>query len=736
VPRLPAQGGDRKQAARLTVERDLVQTEQDGAVFSSFSAPRENRYYPLTHRGADMRRAKAAIGKAGKTRRAVSRATAKPLGAPKVKRSGNSSKSRAQLNRELREALARQEATAGILQIIAKSASNAQPVFDAVAECAMKLLDCWSAIVLLFDGELVQFGAARGAVPNTEKLVRQRYQSMRPDRASLLGRTLLGREVISIADAQVEPDQQFREYARKRKLHAVLIVPLLHDERVEGALVVTRAKRGLFAPQEVELVRTFSDQAVIAIQNARLFNEAKEALTRQTATSDILRVISQSPTDVRPVFDAIAQSAVRLLRCERAFIQLCDSTSFWTVSLYGPEGPLPMLNASPVPIDPDANFPSRVIAERKTLHLPDWAAIDLPPLEQVVRTRLGISSALYMPLLRDGECIGLLAMAGTRTHIFGETEIALAESFRDQALIAIENTRLFNELRKRTDELSRSLDDLRTAQDRLVQTEKLASLGQLTAGIAHEIKNPLNFVNNFSSLSAELIDELDAALAPAPLDQKMRGEVSELTQMLKSNLEKVVQHGKRADSIVKNMLLHAREGSGEWRTASINGLVEESLNLAYHGARAEKIGFNIELNHDLDPDAGAVKMYPQEITRALLNLISNGFYAATRRKAEERDETFEPVLRATTRNLGGTVEIRIRDNGAGIPPEVREKMFNPFFTTKPAGEGTGLGLSMTHDIIAKQHGGTIDVVTEPGAFTEFIITLPRDNGSVVGEKPV
>ncbi len=199
--------------------------------------------------------------------------------------------------------------------------------------------------------------------------------------------------------------------------------------------------------------------------------------------------------------------------------------------------------------------------------------------------------------------------------------------------------------------------------------------------------------------------------------------------MLKDNLEKVVQHGKRADSIVKNMLQHSREGSGERRSVDINALVGESLNLAYHGARAEKPGFAITLKHDLDPDAGALELYPQEITRALLNLISNGFYAATRRKAENSDRAFEPVLSAATRNLGETVEIRIRDNGTGIAPDVREKMFNPFFTTKPAGEGTGLGLSMTHDIVVKQHGGRIDIETEPGAFTEFIVTLPRGNGN-------
>jgi signal transduction histidine kinase len=193
--------------------------------------------------------------------------------------------------------------------------------------------------------------------------------------------------------------------------------------------------------------------------------------------------------------------------------------------------------------------------------------------------------------------------------------------------------------------------------------------------------------------------------------------------MLKDNLSKIVQHGKRADSIVKNMLLHSREGSGEHRPVEINAIVEESLNLAYHGARAEGRDFDITLERDFD-QAGVADIYPQEITRALLNLISNGFYAATKHAAASSNG-FEPKLRAATRDLGDKVEIRIRDNGMGIPPDVREKIFNPFFTTKPAGEGTGLGLSMSHDIVVKQHGGTIEVVTEPGSFTEFIITLPR-----------
>ncbi|HEX2364521.1 MAG TPA: ATP-binding protein, partial [Bradyrhizobium sp.] len=277
----------------------------------------------------------------------------------------------------------------------------------------------------------------------------------------------------------------------------------------------------------------------------------------------------------------------------------------------------------------------------------------------------------------------------------------------------------------RTRELAKSLDELRTAQDRLIQTEKLASLGQLTAGIAHEIKNPLNFVNNFAALSAELTDELKDALKPAALDDKVREEIDELTLMLKGNLEKVVQHGKRADSIVKNMLLHSREGSGDHRPADINALVDESLNLAYHGARAEKPHFNVTLQRNFDPEAGMIEVFPQEITRVFLNLISNGFYAVSKRKADGGGSDFEPVVSATTKGRTDHVEIRIRDNGTGIPADVKEKMFNPFFTTKPAGEGTGLGLSMSHDIIVKQHGGTIEVDTLQGEFTEFTIVLPR-----------
>jgi signal transduction histidine kinase len=353
-----------------------------------------------------------------------------------------------------------------------------------------------------------------------------------------------------------------------------------------------------------------------------------------------------------------------------------------------------------------------------------------PPATQQFARDFGFNSVIFAPMIREDKVIGAIGTARREANAFDDKQVALIKAFADQAVIAIENVRLFESVQARTRELVKSLEDLRTTQDRLVQTEKLASLGQLTAGIAHEIKNPLNFVNNFSAVSVELIDELQTGLRDVQLDQKTRAEITELTDMLRSNLDKVVQHGNRADSIVKNMLLHSRQGAGERRPVDINALVDESLNLAYHGARAEKQGFNITLERSFDPTAGEVDLFPQEITRVLLNLISNGFYAATKRKSAVNGGDYEPKLAAATKNLGDKVEIRIRDNGTGIPPEVKERMFNPFFTTKPAGEGTGLGLSISHDIIVKQHAGSIEVDTRPGEFTEFRIVLPRTAASL------
>ena len=280
--------------------------------------------------------------------------------------------------------------------------------------------------------------------------------------------------------------------------------------------------------------------------------------------------------------------------------------------------------------------------------------------------------------------------------------------------------------------------ELKAAQARLIQTEKMASLGQLTAGIAHEIKNPLNFVNNFAGLSVELLDELKetAAQAIAGLAEDERADVDEIVAMLTGNLEKIAEHGRRADGIVKSMLEHSRGVSGERRAVDLNALVEEALNLAYHGARAQDASFNITLERDLDPAAAPIELAPQEMTRVFLNLFGNGFYAATERARGNGEAGYRPTLQVSTRDLGGDVEIRVRDNGTGIPPEIRDRLFQPFFTTKPTGEGTGLGLSISYDIVTQQHGGSIAVDSEPGEFTEFTIRLPRSRqATMTGKTP-
>jgi signal transduction histidine kinase len=286
-------------------------------------------------------------------------------------------------------------------------------------------------------------------------------------------------------------------------------------------------------------------------------------------------------------------------------------------------------------------------------------------------------------------------------------------------------------------ELRDTLDRLRAAQANLVHAEKMASLGQLTAGIAHEIKNPLNFVNNFADLSVELLGEVKTATAPAvaALGDNERAEVDETIQMLTGNLEKIAEHGRRADGIVKSMLLHSRGGAGDRQTSDVNALVEEALTLAFHGARAQDQSFNITLERDFAPGIAPMELVPQEITRVLLNLIGNGFYAANARSRQTTDRAYRPVLKVTTRDLGNEVEIRVRDNGSGIAPELRDKLFTPFFTTKPTGEGTGLGLSISYDIVTQQHRGTITVDSRVNEFTEFTIRLPRDGPAASTSAP-
>jgi signal transduction histidine kinase len=266
-------------------------------------------------------------------------------------------------------------------------------------------------------------------------------------------------------------------------------------------------------------------------------------------------------------------------------------------------------------------------------------------------------------------------------------------------------------------DLEKTVADLKITQRQLIQSEKMASLGELTAGIAHEIQNPLNFVNNFSEVSMELLDEMQSELAEGDTD-----EATVLAVNIKGNLEKISQHGKRADFIVKGMLQHSRTSTGEKQLTNINILAEEFFKLAFHGLRAKDKSFNAEMVTDFDPDLPKVNVAQQDMGRVMLNLINNAFYAVNE-KAKTAGPGYKPTVELNTAAGNGHVEISVKDNGDGIPQKVLDKIFQPFFTTKPTGQGTGLGLSLSYDII-KAHNGTIDVDTKEGEYTEFTIALP------------
>jgi len=634
-------------------------------------------------------------------------------------------------NSEYGERIDQQAATIDVLRVMAASPGDPGPAFALMTRRARDLCNCQSVGIFEYDGALVHMRTYEGTIPADKIAAYQSMFPMAPDRKSVACRTILDGYTIHVRDLEAEPD--VFPIVRQLGVRTILSMPLISAGRVVGAFNLNSSAPDGFSDSQIELMRTFAEQAVIAITVAdtyRTLADRTDALTRSVAElqalEEVLRAVNSS-LELETVLATIISRAVQLSEADQGTIYEFDEAEqvFVPKSAYG-------MTADRIEALRDRRIrigetPLGIsAAKRELLHIPDLTRTpDIDGSRELVAS--GMHALLAVPLLRDDRVIGGLVVRRSAIGGFEPTTLTLLQTFAGQAVLAIENARLFQEAGHARTAAEAALADLRRAQDRLVQSEKMASLGQLTAGIAHEIKNPLNFVNNFSDLCRDLLDELNEAVTA-----NQPAEIADLTGTLKGNLEKIAQHGRRADSIVRNMLLHSRTGPSEHRAIDLNSAVEEALNLAYHGARAETPGFNITLERDLDSAAGMVELYPQEFTRVMVNLINNGFYAASRR-AEEPG--FEPMLRVTTRDRGAEAEVRVRDNGVGIDAAARDRIFEPFFTTKPAGEGTGLGLSLSYDIIVKQHRGRLTVDSEINSFTEFVVMLPRTMAANDGERP-
>jgi PAS domain S-box-containing protein len=768
---------------------------------------------------------------------------------------------------EQQEALEQQTATAEVLQVINASPGNLAPVFEAILEKAHKLCDVAVGSLSIYLNGFVHTAATRGFSEEYQALLRRPYPAIGSHQALMRGGPSIQTPDFRTVPVRPEMASSLDNFERM-KLRTGLWVPLRKDGTALGCISSYRDKVQPFSEKEIALLENFAAQAVIAMENARLITEQREALEQQTAMADVLRAINASPGELAPVFDVIGEKAIQLCDAAAGALMLPDGDRFRAVALGGvPEAYAEFCRNSPAYGQPNpSSLPARMLAGEDVVHIKDITDVDEyapanTPSARALAELGGGRTLLGVALRKDSKFFGMITIFRQEVKPFSDRQIALLRSFADQAVIAMENARLLEEVRQRQEELritfenmgdgvamfdetqrlvawnrkfqdildvpddiiarrqtfseyvhylaergeydreadweehvrrlieqagrsrtyertrpdgrvieirhnpvpgggfvliyaditdrkrneaeiraardaaeeaSRTIEaayrELKTAQANLVQAEKMASLGQLTAGIAHEIKNPLNFVNNFAALSVDLLAELKETAEPgfAALTEKQRAEVEDLSAMLTSNLEKITEHGRRADGIVKAMLEHSRGSSGERRMVDLNALIDEALNLAYHGARAQDQSFNVALERDFGDSIDPIEVNPQDMTRVFLNIFSNGFYAATRRARDGADAGFQPTLKVTTRDAGEVLEIRVQDNGTGIPADIRDKLFQPFFTTKPTGEGTGLGLSITYDIVTQQHGGSIAVDSKVGEYSEFTIRLPRN----------
>ena len=488
------------------------------------------------------------------------------------------------------------------------------------------------------------------------------------------------------------------------------MVPIIVGNETKGIIRVENYQReNAFSDSEVRLLTTVANTMSMALENARLFDEKTwllEESKKRAAELGSVNSISQAIAghlEIDKLIYLVGEKVRTLFNAGVVYLALLDKENNVINFPYGYGDEYP-------PLSLGEGLTSQIILKKQPLLINNEVA---KKTEELGVERIGTlaSSYLGVPIFVAEEIIGVLSVQSTeQENIFNMDDMRLLSTIAAHVGIAINNANSYKRLNK-------TLADLKDTQSQLIQSEKMASLGELTAGIAHEIQNPLNFVNNFSEVNKELVDELQQELRSGKID-----EAIEISNDIKANEEKINHHGKRADAIVKGMLQHSRSSNSTKEPTSINKLADEYLRLAYHGLRAKDKSFNATLNTDFDESIGNINIVPQDIGRAILNLITNAFYAVDAKK-KSGIEGYDPTVSISTKKVGNTIEISVKDNGNGIPQKVLDKIFQPFFTTKPTGQGTGLGLSLSYDIV-KAHGGEFKVETKEGEGSEFIIQLP------------
>ncbi|MGE5363336.1 MAG: ATP-binding protein [Bacteroidota bacterium] len=474
------------------------------------------------------------------------------------------------------------------------------------------------------------------------------------------------------------------------------------------------------AKMEVEeYSRTLEEKVSLRTQELNNKNlQIDEAFRNIKTLSEIGKKIT-STLDIKIIFDMVYSSISSLLDATIFLILLYDEDRNMLdcrLSIENGEK-LPEFSFS---MEDKNRFAVWCVEHKQPVYMNDVDTEYHNYISQRITPKAGTysSSMIYYPLIVEDRVIGTISVQSYNRNAYTQFHLDIISNLASSIAIALDNAYAY-------ENINRAHNELKEAQAQLVQAEKMASLGQLTAGIAHEIKNPLNFVNNFADLSADLVREIGEEINSSrdKFEPKAAEYVFELLNDLEHNVKKINEHGKRADSIVKGMLLHSRGKSGEMQKTDIAALLREYVNLAYHGYRAQDSTFNVKIEADYDDSLHPMNCVPQNISRVFLNIINNACYSVHEKK-KERGDKFSPVLSVSAKKVDGKAEIRIKDNGKGIPQEVLQKIFNPFFTTKPAGKGTGLGLSMSFDIVVQEHKGELFVESEAGEGAEFIIRIP------------